>query len=119
MYEYRASVLRVVDGDTLDMSVDLGFRVYQQMRLRLLGVDTPERGQPGYAEAMRFVEDWVWKAGVYVLVETRKDKADKYGRYLAVVRVLVEAVPTQSLNDALLGSGLAVEYEGGTRTPAS
>ena len=48
MYEYRAKLKRVVDGDTVDFVVDLGFHVHTTIRTRLLGVDTPERGHPDW-----------------------------------------------------------------------
>ena len=51
MYEYRAKIKRVVDGDTVDFIVDLGFSVHITIRTRLLGVDTPERGHEDWAKA--------------------------------------------------------------------
>lgn len=47
MYEYRASVIRVIDGDTVDLRIDLGFEVGLNMRVRLAGIDAPERGKTG------------------------------------------------------------------------
>ena len=44
MYEYRAKLIKCVDGDTADFLVDLGFKVFKEIRTRFLGVDTPERG---------------------------------------------------------------------------
>jgi endonuclease YncB( thermonuclease family) len=54
-YYYRASLLRVVDGDTIDVDLDLGFNLRARHRLRLLDVDTPERGQPDFLDALTFV----------------------------------------------------------------
>ena len=51
LYTYLATVDRWVDGDTVDMVIDLGFRMSTHQRFRLLGVDTPERGEPKWAEA--------------------------------------------------------------------
>ena len=48
MYEYRAKLIKCVDGDTADFLVDLGFKVFKEIRTRFLGVDTPERGQADY-----------------------------------------------------------------------
>ena len=48
MYEYRAKLIKCVDGDTADFLVDLGFKVFKEIRTRFLGVDTPERGQPDF-----------------------------------------------------------------------
>ena len=51
MYEYRAKIKRIVDGDTVDFMVDLGFGVHVAIRTRLIGVDTPERGHPDWKKA--------------------------------------------------------------------
>lgn len=87
MYDYRVvEVLRVVDGDTLDLRLDLGFHLHTALRFRLLGVDTPERGQPGWAEAGEWVRRWLddaRDAGHEVRVMTAK--ADSFGRWLATV----------------------------------
>ena len=100
LWQYRASVERVVDGDTLDLVIDLGFGVIltgDEARVRLLDVDTAEifgsaRDSEEYATGQRqkrFVEEWVAQAGPEewpVLIETRKDdERGKYGRWLAVV----------------------------------
>jgi len=103
MYEYRAKVTHVVDGDTIDVRVDLGFKIYFDIRLRLFGIDTPElRGEEYEAgmKAKRFVEEKVLDREV--IVKTHKDKTGKYGRYLA--EVFYDDV---SLNQTLLGVGLA------------
>jgi micrococcal nuclease len=104
-------VLRWVDGDTVDMDVDWGNRIHSVERLRLYGIDTPERGQPGYAEATVFN---VAKAppGTAVRIRTTLDSRDKYGRLLAVI--YLEDDP-ETLNDHLLAAGLAVPYFGGTK----
>jgi micrococcal nuclease len=51
LFHYRAKLLRVVDGDTIDVSIDLGFRTHCSQRLRLVEVDTPERGQQWFKES--------------------------------------------------------------------
>lgn len=105
---YAATVERVVDGDTLDVDLDLGMRVHLRARLRLEGVDTPERGQPGYGEALRYVQGLVTFAPS-VVVATRKP--DKYGRALARV-----ALPDgRDLSDLLIAEGHGVAYDGGAR----
>lgn len=103
MYQYNATVSRWVDGDTVDMVVDLGFRVITAQRFRLLGdtetpiIDTPERSEPGYVEARQVAES-VHPPGSKVVISTEKPLAgDKYGRYL----VLLPAV-----NAALRAAGL-------------
>lgn len=87
MYEYHAVVDRVVDGDTLDVTFDLGLGVFRRDRIRLFGVDTPETFGPNRcprgAEATAFVRGLVEDRRV--VIRTFKDKTGKYGRYLGVV----------------------------------
>lgn len=100
LWQYRATVERVVDGDTLDLKIDLGFGVLltgDEARVRLRGVDTAEiYGVPEdseeYAAGQRqkaFVEEWVARAEERAwpfLVQTWKDdERGKYGRWLAVI----------------------------------
>lgn len=95
-YCRRARVQRVVDGDTLDMTVDLGYYVVAVHRMRLLGVDTPElRGTSGqeYARAVAaemYTSAWVREHAAHgvdpswpFVVESRR--ADSFGRFLASV----------------------------------
>lgn len=92
MYEYKAFVTRVVDGDTFDAEVQLGFGVMIRQRFRLFGVNAPEvRGDE--REEGRLVKKFLQDAieGHEVIVRTfknkqDKDKQEKYGRYLADVR---------------------------------
>lgn len=105
-YLYKATILLVVDGDTLDVRVDLGFRIFHEMRLRLYGVNTPERGQPGYSEARDFLLPYV---GAESSVVSHKPQ-DKYGRWLAEV-----SVGGVSLADSLIANNLGVPYFGGKR----
>jgi micrococcal nuclease len=60
-FTYRASLDRVIDGDTVDLHIDLGFRLTAHMRIRLTGVDTPERGHPDWDRATRLTEEWMAK----------------------------------------------------------
>ena len=57
MYIYQATCTRVVDGDTIDADIDLGFRMLRRERLRLLGIDTPERGQKNWKEDLAHVQE--------------------------------------------------------------
>lgn len=94
MYEYKARLKSVVDGDTLDLYVDVGFRVTLTLRVRLLGVDAPEmhgvlRTSPEYARGVKardFVIRWFSAQNREVLIaRTQKDTQDKYGRWLATI----------------------------------
>ena len=105
-YRYRATVTRWIDGDTVDLAVDLGFTVRVAQRFRLDGLDTPEKGRPGATEARKFCESAA-PPGAEITVESIK--TDKYGRYLA--RIYTQNEPS-TLNARLLGLGFAREYHG-------
>ena len=100
LWQYRADIERVVDGDTLDLVIDLGFGINlsgDEARVRLLDIDTAEtygvrKESDEYRtgqEHKAFVEEWVSQAGNIewpFYVETRKDdERGKYGRWLAVI----------------------------------
>lgn len=114
MYEYRAEVVRWVDGDTVDLLVDLGFTVLMRARFRLLGIDTPETNRTASREAghaaTAFAEALA-PPGSVVLVESRK--TGKFGRWLGVVYPREGGGdPLVSVNDALLAAGHAEAYRG-------
>ncbi|MFQ3889900.1 thermonuclease family protein [Staphylococcus shinii] len=99
LYTFKANCYNVVDGDTIDVILDFGFDISADRRLRLLNVDTPERGQENHKEATEFVKDKVYNNEV--LVQTYKD--DNFGRYLANVYFGEDEV---SLSDVIKESGL-------------
>lgn len=104
MFTYRAKLLRVVDGDTLDLEMDLGFGIYHRIRVRLAGVDTPEiygvrKDSDEYSmgkKASAFTSDWL--RDKQITVKTERDKKGKYGRYLAYIFDQAG----RSLNEAIL-----------------
>ncbi len=107
MFEYKVNVDNVVDGDTVDVSVDLGFKVHTKQRIRLTGIDTPERGRPGYNEA---------KAGLGQLVLGKSlrmvsSKISKWGYYLG------DFYTEEGLhvNQQMIDLGLARPYDGGSK----
>lgn len=114
VFERRATVTRVVDGDTLHLSVDLGCDIDIAMTVRLYGLNAPEHGTMDGNEATAFVERWVRdKAGEHGFrLRTVKDRREKYGRYLAD---LLPYDDGPSLCQALLAAGHAVPYDGGKR----
>lgn len=105
MYEYRAFCHRVVDGDTFDFNVDLGFKITMRIRVRLKDVDTPEMNSKIATERMHaqaakdFVEAQLFYDGTMhdkfastrechaVIIRTEKDKLGIYGRYTASVEL--------------------------------
>lgn len=119
MYEYEATLLNVVDGDTVDLKISLGLDAYINQRVRLADIDTPELNSPDpdvrarAALAKQFVIDNLPTTEKALLIRTFKDRKDKYGRYLAII-----FGPEQhdvSLNVMLMAAGLAVPYSGGAR----
>jgi micrococcal nuclease len=113
-YVYRARVVRIIDGDTVDVDLDLGFGVWlKKQRLRLYGINTPEiRGEerPEGLKAKDFVEEAIGGFEQEVLVQSFKDGKGKYGRWLADVYYRGReqpGAPMVSLNRALVGHGLA------------
>ena len=109
-YVFNAKVIKWVDGDTVDLDVDLGFRFHAAMRFRLLGLDTPERGQVNHDEATALSKSLA-PVDKMVLIQTVKDeKADKYGRFLVTIEC-----DSICVNAKLLESGLANAYDGGQK----
>lgn len=111
---YNAEVKKVVDGDTFDIIIDLGFDVLKQGRVRLYGVNTPEsrtknieEKQKGLA-AKEFTDQWLIKSSNKVKIETIIDKNEKYGRVLCKVW----NSEGKCLNDDIIAAGLAREYYG-------
>jgi len=116
---YGATVLKVIDGDTIELMVDLGFSVHHKIRVRLYGVNTPESRTKDLKEkelglkAKQFTQDWL-TAHKWVFVNTIPDKNDKYGRVLARIfsSDKIEEPTTACLNLDIIQSGLAREYYG-------
>lgn len=107
MFEYAAQVVRVIDGDTLVLDIDLGLSVTARAVVRVAGVNAPELPTPAGEAAKAFVEELVTARGAGVLVRTVKDRREKYGRYLADI----SWPPDQAgLAELLLTSGNAVPY---------
>lgn len=115
LYHYKAKILRWVDGDSVWLDVDLGFRISAQTDFRLWGVDTPERGQLGYVEAIAFVNEQA-PVGTTVYIDTYK-VPDKYGRWLVEIRTDWSILTTngETVNQLLINAGLAIPYFGGKR----
>ena len=114
-YWRRARLVKVIDGDTLDLEIDLGFYLYTIQRVRLLGIDTPElrskdpderhRGQVAKAEVEMWLTVSEAAGGPWpLLVRTEKD--DSFGRWLAVIFNR----EGRSLGQYLLDTGFAKEY---------
>jgi micrococcal nuclease len=112
LYWYRARCLRVVDGDTIDVLTDLGFRIGWEQRVRLYGVDTYELNDPDPTRRALAVEGKAFVAsrieGKDVILNTFKDRGDKYCRWLAVARYFADDGTWHNLSEELLIDGLTV-----------
>ena len=111
MYEYSCEVKRIVDGDTVDVIIDLGFDISYASRVRLFGIDTPESRTRDKDEKARgliskdFLKSYLDKGGV--VIRTRKDKKGKFGRILG--EMLVEDI---NINELMIKEHHAVKYHG-------
>ena len=119
MYEYYVrKVENVVDGDTIDVLIDLGFDILFQSRVRLAGIDTPESRTKDLAEKALGLESKEYlkkhlKDAKSVVIKTEKmDSSEKYGRILGWVYVDGNTV---SLNDMMINDGYAWGYMGDTK----
>jgi len=115
MFEYKLNnILKIVDGDTVDVSIDLGFNVTTIQRIRLSGVDTPETNSKNELEknmgneAKMFIINWV-SLQKQMKIKTYKD--DKYGRILGEIF----GDNDQCINNLLIEKGYAWSYDGNTK----
>lgn len=116
LFTYRAAVEKVIDGDTLSVTIGLPFGLTIDQRLRLRGIDCPELDTPEGQKAKRFVQARLRDVD-FIIIKTWKDTSDKYDRYLAdVLYSLQETNPLKVsqegryLNQELLDERLAVVY---------
>ena len=126
MYEYNAQVDRVVDGDTIDCTIDLGFSTWKKIRVRMEGINTPEsrtrdleEKKRGLAAKNRLVEILAFNNNKCRL---KVSGVGKYGRALATVLVDSlsvlngeDGITLIDVNKQLIKEGHAVEYWGGKR----
>ena len=112
MYEYRCKLVKVIDGDTIDVDIDLGFGVWlKKERVRLVGIDTPESRTRDLEEkkyglaAKEFLIKWTG-AGELRL-KTQKDKTGKFGRILGELWTF-----DTNINQKMIDEHHAVAYEG-------
>ena len=114
MYTYEAQVTRVVDGDTIDALVDLGFDIHKSIRIRLVGMNAPEsrtrdleEKKLGLAAKARLIEILQSNENKFVL---ESQGVGKYGRCLGFIKV-----NNKNVNQQLINEGHATEYFGGKR----
>ena len=122
MYEYKCKILRIVDGDTVDVDIDLGFGIWRHReRVRLVGIDTPESRTRDLVEkkfglaAKEFVR-FMMPVGSAQTITTQKDKTGKFGRILGDFKIWdKEKDETKSLTQIMLDNHHAVVYTGSSK----
>lgn len=104
LFTYKAIVIKVVDGDTLILNIDLGFNItYNNQKVRLARINTPETNTEQGKTVKKLVTNLLLNKTV--TIKTIKDSKDKYGRYLAEVYL-----DDLSINDYLLTNNYASSY---------
>jgi len=118
-YIYRIkSVIKVVDGDTIDALIDLGFDISLEKRIRLAGIDTPESRTTNAKEKIMGLESKDWlkhrvENAQRILIKTElPDSTEKYGRIIGHLFINGEET---SLNNQMIIDGYALAYDGGTK----
>ncbi len=118
-YVYRVKqVLKVVDGDTIDADIDLGFDISLTKRVRLAGIDTPESRTTDKREKSLGLESKEWlknrlEFAKDIVIRTQlPDSTEKYGRILGKLYINNEET---SLNEQMIAEGYAWEYQGNTK----
>ena len=117
MYEYKATVKRIIDGDSLILDIDLGFYMFMnETKIRLYGLDTPEMNSEDpllrlqAIMATRYLFDNL-QVGEKVVIKTILDKREKYGRLLATI-IKKDGL---NINEGLIQNKLAISYHNLTR----
>lgn len=113
MYTYKAKLIKIIDGDTIDAEIDLGFGVFIKQRIRLYGINTPEtrttdleEKERGFAAKQRLTE----LLSQEFIVETLLNKRGKFGRVLGILHIEDEDGTRTNINETLVNEGHAVEY---------
>jgi micrococcal nuclease len=105
VYEYKAEVIRVIDADTIECRVDVGFYIYTEIMFRLVGINAPDKN-PERREGKVYLDNLFLGETVRIFTE----KTEKYGRWLATVYL-----DDININELLIQKGLAIPYDGGKR----
>ena len=108
MYHYAAKITNVVDGDTVDVSIDLGFKIEHHLRVRLNGIDAAEKQWP----RGKRTKDILIASLLGRDVKVTTYHPDKYGRYLADVFL----ADGSSINEQLVTAGVVKAYAGDSRS---
>lgn len=117
MFEYKCNIVRVVDGDTVDVDIDLGFGIWvRNERVRLYGVDTPESRTRDLQEKFygKYATEYlIAKLGDSCILRTKKDRAGKFGRVLGEFVVYDgHSDSWKNVNEMMVRDFIAVPYHG-------
>ncbi len=118
MYEYKALVERWIDGDTVDLQIDLGFKIVYRQRARLVGINTPELRTKDKAERQRALDalnlaNRHCPPGTIAIARSHKPEPDdKYGRWLVELDT-----PEGPLTKLLIDAGLGKPWDGNGERP--
>jgi micrococcal nuclease len=118
MYEYKIkNLVEVIDGDTIDIEIDLGFDVFVKQRLRLQGIDSPESRTKNLVEKELGLKAKAWlskklKQSNLIVQTIKLDSSEKYGRMLGVIYKQGEEI---SINDQMINEGYAWPYDVGEK----
>ncbi|MFW6008773.1 MAG: thermonuclease family protein [archaeon] len=113
LYFYKAKCDNIVDGDTIDVTIDLGFSILIKKRLRLYNIDTPENRTRNLLEkeaglkVEKFLKNKIGDKTIYI--SSKKIGQDKYGRYLA--EIYLNKDDDISLNQIMVNKGYAKDYQ--------
>ena len=122
-YNFRVTeITKVVDGDTIDVVIDLGFDIYKHERVRIAGIDTPEKRTRDLEEKALGIDATNWMKGTLedtingeheLTIRTElKGGVGKYGRLLGWLYI---GDGERSLNEQMIEEGYAFSYDGGTK----
>ena len=109
MYQYKATLNRIIDGDTIDVNVDLGFDVKIKQRVRLYGINTPEVRTKNLNEKKKGLEATEYLKKILpkeFVIETILNKRGKYGRVLGILWV-----KDVNINEKMVNEGYAKRYD--------
>ena len=116
MYEYSCVVDRVVDGDTVDVTIDLGFKIFHKARVRMYGIDTPESRTRNKDEKARgllsksFLQEQI-DSCTKLVIQTKKDAKGKFGRILGDL-----VADGKNINQLMIAKHMAVRYIGQSKS---
>ena len=119
-YEYRCKILRIVDGDTVDVDIDLGFGIWiHKERVRIVGIDTPESRTRNLEEKARGLiskQYMIDKCPVGSKITLKSLDRGKFGRILGEIwEADIDSTTVEPLNKRMITDGFAVEYYGGSK----